>query len=266
MIALCGTYSHYCMTQALRHADATTIVPMDFLRVPLTAVAGWLVYNERIDLFTVIGAGLILVANLLNLRRATPAPKRSRGSFSMSREAAAGSIREASMRRAPPSARFHSPTRVRHPPTLRWRWLPAQGSWKYHLLLAATGIFVLGPLAGVTAAYMNFSLGFFVGGQVLAGLLGSTVTCGYGAEGKHGANYIQTAAASVASMSAHGRADPGHGLDGTAAAAGLAAGALHAVHRHVRRRRRHALHADAGRPHAADLSLRPRRRQYPARA
>jgi hypothetical protein len=83
----------------------------------------------------------------------------------------------------------------------RWAWLPAQGSWKYHLLLAAVGIFLLGPLAGVTAAYMNFSLGFFVGGQVLAGLLGSTVTAGYGPDGKHGANYIQTAAASVASMS-----------------------------------------------------------------
>ncbi|MDB5953930.1 OPT/YSL family transporter [Ramlibacter sp.] len=86
----------------------------------------------------------------------------------------------------------------------RWRWLPAQGSWAYHLLLAATGMLVLGPLAGVTAAYMNFSLGFFVGGQVLAGLLGSAVTAGYGSEGKHGANYIQTAAASVASMSGMG--------------------------------------------------------------
>ena len=86
----------------------------------------------------------------------------------------------------------------------RWRWLPAEGSWRYHLLLAATGMFVLGPLAGVTAAYMNFSLGFFVGGQVLAGLLGSAVTAGYGAHGRHGANYIQTAAASVASMSGMG--------------------------------------------------------------
>lgn len=75
VIALCGTYSHYCMTQALRHSDAMMIVPMDFLRVPLTAIAGWLVYNERIDLYTVVGAGLILVANLLNLRRPTPAPK-----------------------------------------------------------------------------------------------------------------------------------------------------------------------------------------------
>ena len=86
----------------------------------------------------------------------------------------------------------------------RWAWLPAQGTWKYHLLLAVLGIFVLGPLGGVTASYMNFSLGFFVGGQVLAGILGSTVTFGYGAEGKHGANYMQTAAASVAGMSAMG--------------------------------------------------------------
>lgn len=86
----------------------------------------------------------------------------------------------------------------------RWSWLPAVGTWKYHALLGCLGILVLGPLGGVTASYMNFSLGFFVGGQVLAGILGSTVTFGYGAEGKHGANYMQTAAASVAGMSAMG--------------------------------------------------------------
>src|SRR5512146_1259712 len=90
------------------------------------------------------------------------------------------------------------------PDLRRWSWLPAIGTWKYHALLLALGILVLGPLAGVTASYMNFSLGFFIGGQVLAGILGSTVTYGYGSEGKHAANYIQTAAASVASLSAMG--------------------------------------------------------------
>ncbi len=78
VVALCGTYSHYCMTQALRHAETTYIVPIDFLRVPLSAVAGWLVYDERIDLFTVAGAGLILGANLLNLRRSIPVAKDTR--------------------------------------------------------------------------------------------------------------------------------------------------------------------------------------------
>ena len=80
-------------------------------------------------------------------------------------------------------------------------WLPPIGSRGYYLLLGVVAIFILGPLGGITAAYMNFSLGFFVGGQVLAGILGSAVTFGYGAEGKHGANYMQTMAASVAGMS-----------------------------------------------------------------
>ncbi len=86
----------------------------------------------------------------------------------------------------------------------RWAWLPPIGSRRYYLMLGALGALVLGPLGGVTASYMNFSIGFFVGGQVLAGILGSTVTLGYGPEGKHGANYMQTAAASVAGMAGMG--------------------------------------------------------------
>jgi len=86
--------------------------------------------------------------------------------------------------------------------TRRWAWLPPVGSWGYYLLLGAIGMLVLGPLGGITAAFMNFSIGFFVGGQVLAGILGSVVTYGYGVEGRHGANYIQTIAASVAGMMA----------------------------------------------------------------
>jgi uncharacterized oligopeptide transporter (OPT) family protein len=85
-----------------------------------------------------------------------------------------------------------------------FRWLPAPNTRAYHVLLAAVAMLVLGPLGGITSAYMFFSLGFAVGGQVLAGILGSSVTFGYGVEGKHGANYIQTMAASVASMAGMG--------------------------------------------------------------
>ncbi len=76
IIAFCGAVSHYCMARALLYADATVVVPMDFLRVPLTALAGWLLYSERLDAFTVLGAALILGGNLMNLR-ATPAPARA---------------------------------------------------------------------------------------------------------------------------------------------------------------------------------------------
>jgi uncharacterized oligopeptide transporter (OPT) family protein len=80
------------------------------------------------------------------------------------------------------------------------RFLPKIGSPGYHLMLSLVAVFILGPLGGISAAFMNFSIGFFVGGQVLAGILGSTVTLPYGPEGKHGANYMQTMAASVAGM------------------------------------------------------------------
>ena len=81
------------------------------------------------------------------------------------------------------------------------RFLPRIDTPPYHIVLGVVAIFILGPLGGITSAYMNFSLGFFVGGQVLAGILGSVVTYGYGADGKHGANYMQTMAASVAGLS-----------------------------------------------------------------
>jgi hypothetical protein len=72
------------------------------------------------------------------------------------------------------------------------RWLPPIGSLRYHLLLGTVAIFILGPLGGISAAFMHFSIGFFIGGQVLAGILGSMVTLPYGPEGKHGAKYMRT--------------------------------------------------------------------------
>src|SRR3954467_4734761 len=90
-----------------------------------------------------------------------------------------------------------------HPPAAPGffrRFLPRIGSPGYHVLLSLVAIFILGPLGGISAAFMNFSIGFFVGGQVLAGLLGTPVHPPSGPEGKHGANYMQTMAASVAGM------------------------------------------------------------------
>lgn len=69
VVAFCGTYSHYCFARAMQHADTTVVVPMDFLRVPLTALVGWLVYSEQVDLLTGLGVLLILAGNALNLLR-----------------------------------------------------------------------------------------------------------------------------------------------------------------------------------------------------
>jgi drug/metabolite transporter (DMT)-like permease len=79
VIAFCGTFSHYCMARAMLHADATVVLPMDFLRVPLTAAAGWLIYSERLDMFTLLGAALILTGNLLNLKEPSRVPSDPEG-------------------------------------------------------------------------------------------------------------------------------------------------------------------------------------------
>jgi Predicted membrane protein len=74
VIAFCGTFSHYCMARAMLYADATVVLPMDFLRVPLSAAAGWLIYSERLNAFTLLGAALILAGNLLNLKASYSRP------------------------------------------------------------------------------------------------------------------------------------------------------------------------------------------------
>jgi hypothetical protein len=48
-----------------------------FPAVPLTAIAGWLIYSERLDMFTIFGAVLILTGNLLNLKMAVPRAARA---------------------------------------------------------------------------------------------------------------------------------------------------------------------------------------------
>lgn len=74
VVAFTGTFSHYCMARALAHAEATVVGPMDFLRLPLSALLGWALYSESIDLATAAGAALILAGNLFNIRRGRPTP------------------------------------------------------------------------------------------------------------------------------------------------------------------------------------------------
>ena len=63
-----GLISHYCLANAFRAGDASVVVPLDFMRIPLIAVIGWWLYGERLDLFVFAGAGLIIAGILWNLR------------------------------------------------------------------------------------------------------------------------------------------------------------------------------------------------------
>ena len=67
-VGISGLASHYCLANAFRWGDASMVVPLDFLRIPLIAVVGWWLYGEQLDLFVFIGAALIIAGILWNLR------------------------------------------------------------------------------------------------------------------------------------------------------------------------------------------------------
>lgn len=70
-VGAAGLTSHYCLSNAFRSGDATLVVPLDFMRIPLIAVVGWAFYGEALDFFVFIGAGIIIAGVLWNLRAET---------------------------------------------------------------------------------------------------------------------------------------------------------------------------------------------------
>jgi len=66
-IAITGFLAHYCLTNAFRHGDATLVVPIDFLRVPLIALIGWLFYAETPELPVLLGALVVIGGVVINL-------------------------------------------------------------------------------------------------------------------------------------------------------------------------------------------------------
>jgi drug/metabolite transporter (DMT)-like permease len=75
LIGVTGLAAHWCLTSALDRAPATVVMPLDFARLPVIAVVGWIFYGEGLDPFVLLGAALILGGNLLTLRRSGQSPE-----------------------------------------------------------------------------------------------------------------------------------------------------------------------------------------------
>jgi drug/metabolite transporter (DMT)-like permease len=68
VVAITALSAHYCLARAFRLADATLIAPLDFLRLPLIAVAGWIFYGEALNPWVIVGAVIVFCGTWLNLR------------------------------------------------------------------------------------------------------------------------------------------------------------------------------------------------------
>lgn len=68
ILGLTGLGAHFCITSALRLAPATLVMPFDFMRLPVIAVIGAILYAEPVGPLFILGAALILGGNLINIR------------------------------------------------------------------------------------------------------------------------------------------------------------------------------------------------------
>ena len=65
-IALTGLSAHYCMVKAMQIAEVSVVISLDFLRLPIIAMIGMLLYGEPFEVSVILGGGLMLLANLVN--------------------------------------------------------------------------------------------------------------------------------------------------------------------------------------------------------
>lgn len=71
ILGACGTIAPYCVARAMREMDASVVAPFDFLRLPFTALAGFLLFLETPGTWTWVGAAVIVGATTYIARRET---------------------------------------------------------------------------------------------------------------------------------------------------------------------------------------------------
>ncbi len=69
LFGLVGTLGHYCLTRALCTADATSVIPFDYLRLPFVAIIAYIAYGETSDVWVWLGGAMIAAGALYNSSR-----------------------------------------------------------------------------------------------------------------------------------------------------------------------------------------------------
>ena len=69
ILGVTGWFSHFCIIRAFTAGEASFITPFDFLRLPVSAGFGWLLYEEVSDVWTWAGAAIIIVSGIYIARR-----------------------------------------------------------------------------------------------------------------------------------------------------------------------------------------------------
>ncbi len=70
-----GTSGHMLWTRALRLGEVSALTTISFMQLPLVALAGYFLFDEVLDHYTVIGASIIFIANAYITHRESRLPR-----------------------------------------------------------------------------------------------------------------------------------------------------------------------------------------------
>ncbi len=68
IVSITALTAHFCMTKAMLTSTVTTVVTLDFMRLPMIGVVAWFIYQEPFGLWAVIGTVVIFLAMLLSFK------------------------------------------------------------------------------------------------------------------------------------------------------------------------------------------------------
>jgi drug/metabolite transporter (DMT)-like permease len=75
LLGVFGVLAHACIIRSFAAADASFVMPFDFLRLPIAALFGFVLYLERPDIWVWTGAVIIFGAAYYITRRESRRPK-----------------------------------------------------------------------------------------------------------------------------------------------------------------------------------------------
>ena len=71
IMALSGWSAHYCQARSFKGSDASALMPFDFLRLPIAAIMGFILFAEILDIWSWVGAIITFAAGYYITRRET---------------------------------------------------------------------------------------------------------------------------------------------------------------------------------------------------
>ncbi len=66
IIGVCALSAHYCIARAMQLSQVSTVVTLDFLRLPLIALVGVVFYAEDFHISILVGGAIMLLGNVIN--------------------------------------------------------------------------------------------------------------------------------------------------------------------------------------------------------